>query len=48
MGGEGAGETKSNFYGSLDRQVSLSVAKKKKKKRPLNKKKKIGIRDDEP
>lgn len=36
----GGGETKSNFYGSLDREASLNVSKKKKKKRITNKKKK--------
>ena len=46
MGGDGGGETKSNFFGSLDREASISVSKKKKKKRPLNKKKKTVFKED--
>ena len=46
MGGDGGGETKSNFFCSLDREASISVSKKKKKKRPLNKKKKTVFKED--
>ena len=38
--GDNGGETKDNFFGSLDREASVSITKKKKKKRILNKKKK--------
>jgi hypothetical protein len=38
--GDNGGETKENFFGSLDREASISITKKKKKKRTLNKKRK--------
>ena len=38
--GDNGGETKENFFGSLDRDNSISITKKKKKKRTLNKKRK--------
>ena len=45
--GDGAGETKDNFY-SLDRDASISIAKKKKKKKPTlaGRKKKNLFKDD--
>ena len=38
--GDNGGETKYNFFGSIDRQASIGITKKKKKKRVTTKKKK--------
>jgi hypothetical protein len=47
--GDNGGETKDNFFGSLDRENSVSITKKKKKKRIFNKKRKTAklIPEDE-
>jgi hypothetical protein len=39
--GDNGGETKDNFFGTLDREASITISKKKKKRRgvPKNKKK---------
>jgi hypothetical protein len=47
MGDIGGGETKDNFFGSLDREASINVSKKKKKKKAGNKKKKLIVPDDD-
>ena len=47
---DAGGQTKDNFYGSLDREGGINVTnitKKKKKKRVVNKKKKVIIPDND-